>query len=138
MGKHRTYDCGPQCKVEHALGPLVGKWKGSIVFLIRDRSVRFNSLAAMLPGVSARILAKQLKEMEDDGLIVREVLSEKPMAVEYSLTKYGKELLPIISSLVEWRGKANMTVAEASVDRICGSNGYAATARPETSPSSLL
>lgn len=105
MGKHRSYDCGPQCEAEKALEPLIGKWKGSIVYLMRDRSIRFNTLLTMLPGVSTRILTKQLKEMEVDGLITRTVISSKPIAVEYALTDYGARLTPIIEELINWRNE---------------------------------
>ncbi len=119
MGRHRTYDCGPQCEVERALEPLIGKWKGSIVFLMRDRSIRFNSLLTLLPGVSTRILTKQLKEMESDGLITRTVISDKPIAVEYSLTPYGQRLTPIIEALINWRNQPNERCANFHLSNNC-------------------
>lgn len=104
MGKHKTYDCGPQCLAERAFEPLMGKWKVSIVFLIQNQPMRFNSLLSALPGVSTRILTKQLKEMEDDQILDRFIISEKPIAVEYALTEHGKDLLPIMDALITWRG----------------------------------
>lgn len=103
MGKHKIYDCGPQCKAEHAFAPIVGKWKLSIIYLIQRKPRRFNLLLSLLPGISTRILTKQLKELEEDGVVLRTIVREKPIAVEYSLTERGAELLPIIDTLIAWR-----------------------------------
>lgn len=90
------------CPVEAALDLLGGKWKGVILYRLGERTMRFNELNRALCKLSPRVLTKQLREMEDDGLVSRKVYAEVPPRVEYSLTAKGEGALPIIISLSQW------------------------------------
>ncbi len=93
------------------LGPVLrmigGKWKGWIVWELRDGPVRFGALKRTLSGVSEKILIQQLRELEDDGLVQREVFHQVPPRVEYALTELGRSLNDALTPLCEW-GKANL------------------------------
>lgn len=99
---HANYDCSPGCPVEAALEVIGGKWKGVILYHLLEETLRFNELRRLMPGVTQRMLTKQLRELEADDLIVRKVYPEVPPKVEYSMTEYGRQLAPVIYSLQEW------------------------------------
>ena len=81
---------------------LSNKWKISILLNLARGSNRFNQLQRDLYGISDKVLAATLKELEQDDLVYRVVYEEKVMKVEYNLTEKGSALLPIIQRLVEW------------------------------------
>ncbi len=84
-----------------------GKWKVLILFWLRDGGRRFSELRRLIPGVSERMLTQQLRELEKDGIVHREVYPEVPPRVEYSLTQYGQTLQPITDLMCQW-GKQHM------------------------------
>ena len=84
----------PGCPVEGALDVIGGKWKGVVMFHLLDGTKRFNELRRMMP--------RQLRELEADGLVHREVYAEVPPRVEYSLTTKGETLRNIILALKAW------------------------------------
>lgn len=90
------------CPVEAALDLLGGKWKGVILYRLGERTMRFNELNRVLCKLSPRVLTKQLRELEADGLVHRKVFAEVPPRVEYSLTTKGEAALPIVLSLSMW------------------------------------
>ncbi len=96
-----------ECGVEAALGLIDGKWKGVILYHLMGGRLRFNALARKLGAVTQRMLTKQLRELEADGLIVRTVYAEVPPRVEYSLSTKGRSLEPVICALKAW-GDANV------------------------------
>jgi DNA-binding HxlR family transcriptional regulator len=75
---------------------LSGRWKPSILWYLKEESSRFNEIKQFLNNLSQGSLTKQLRELEEDGLIQRQVFPEVPPRVEYSLTTKGKELLSIL------------------------------------------
>ena len=80
-----------------------GKWKAVILYhLTHEGTHRFSELRRKIPGVSERMLTQQLRELEDDGILHREVYPEVPPKVEYSLTDYGKSFRPITAVMCEW------------------------------------
>lgn len=81
---------------------LGGKWKGSILWHLKDGPVRFNDLARQLGGASKKMVDQRLKEMEAQGLVVREVLSTRPIAVSYAITGMGRSALGVLEQLKEW------------------------------------
>ncbi|MCB1658379.1 MAG: helix-turn-helix transcriptional regulator [Pseudomonadales bacterium] len=79
-----------------------GKWKGMILYHLVSGTRRFNELMRLMPDVTQRMLTRQLRELEDDGVIIRKVYAEVPPKVEYSLSEVGQTLLPVIQSLTQW------------------------------------
>ncbi len=92
------------------MGVLGSKWKPIIIVALARRQ-RFGQLAQRLPLISRKVLTEQLKELEEDGLIVREAFAELPPRVEYSLTAHGQALLPILDQLCAWHSTAPAAVA---------------------------
>ena len=91
------------CKVEDALGILVGKWKPIILLnLMKEGTQRFSELQRNLPGITQKMLTKQLRELEEEDIIKRVVYPQVPPKVEYSITEYGKTLEPILADMHEW------------------------------------
>ncbi|CQQ28078.1 TPA: winged helix-turn-helix transcriptional regulator [Yersinia enterocolitica] len=117
MKKLRNYDGAPGCSMEAALHILGGKWKGVILYhLFKDGTMRFSELFRTLKGVNQRLLTKQLRELEEDGLISRTVFPVVPPRVEYALTEEGKTLYELIMGLSvwgrEWLERRGMRTAE--------------------------
>lgn len=97
------------CEKELTLSIISGKWKAVILWHLGfEGPHRFGELQRLFHNLSNRILTKQLRELEQDGIIYREVYPEVPPKVEYRITEFGKTLLPIIEALFEW-GKSNMS-----------------------------
>ncbi|NWL88651.1 MULTISPECIES: winged helix-turn-helix transcriptional regulator [unclassified Paenibacillus] len=94
-----------KCSVSYTQQLIAGRWKLVIMWHLSQETRRFNELQKLLPGVSKGILTRQLREMEEDGLVHREVYKEVPPKVEYSLTKEGQEFLPILTSMGNWGAK---------------------------------
>lgn len=91
------------CRVEDALGILVGKWKPLILLILLQQGThRFGELQRKVPGITQKMLTKQLRELEAEDIITRKVYPEVPPKVEYSMTTYGKSLDPILNAMHEW------------------------------------
>jgi DNA-binding HxlR family transcriptional regulator len=90
------------CPVEATLKVLGGKWKILILFHIDGTPKRFSELKRLMPEITEKMLAQQLKELEKDQVINRKVYPQVPPKVEYSITKYGKTLQPVIGAMCEW------------------------------------
>lgn len=102
------------CPVEFTLDKIGGKWKCVILWWLRRGTKRFGELMQLMPGISQKVLTTQLRELEADGLIVRQVFQETPPRVEYSLTAYGESLRPITELMCDW-GKINAPEFQFSV-----------------------
>jgi len=87
------------CPIDTFINTVKGKRKGTIILHLFQGDKRYNELVKLLTDISERMLTKQLKELESDGLIVRTVFPEVPPRVEYSLTELGKEIHPILKSM---------------------------------------
>jgi DNA-binding HxlR family transcriptional regulator len=90
------------CAVEVTLGLIDGKWKGVILFHLQEGLLRFGELRRKMPGITQRMLTKQLRALEEDGLITRTVYPEVPPRVEYALSQTGQRLRPVIDALRAW------------------------------------
>lgn len=90
------------CAVDATLDIIGGRWKGLIVYFLLERPRRFGELKRLLPKISARILTLQLRELERDFIVHREVFKQVPPKVEYSVTKYGQTLETIIREMESW------------------------------------
>ncbi|MBW5446205.1 transcriptional regulator [Cohnella sp. CFH 77786] len=90
------------CPIEAALAVIGGKWKPHIFRHLIGRTERFGKLQSILPHVTRKVLTQQLRELEEDGIVIRTVYPQVPPKVEYSLSDYGKTLIPIMSSLSGW------------------------------------
>lgn len=91
------------CPHFHAAIELIGKrWTGAIVWALTERPQRFGELSKAVPGVSDRLLSRRLRELEDEGLVEREVEPGSPVRVTYSLTEAGVGLRPAIAELKAW------------------------------------
>ncbi|MBY6018748.1 winged helix-turn-helix transcriptional regulator [Ferrimonas balearica] len=100
--KRAISPCQEPCPIERGMRIIGGKWKGSILWHLKDEPVRFNDLARMLGGASKKMVNQRLKEMEEQGLIRREVLSERPVAVSYHITDFGRSSLAVLELLKDW------------------------------------
>ncbi|MED1875567.1 helix-turn-helix domain-containing protein [Brevibacillus borstelensis] len=106
MGDRRNrYGVSPDmqaCPVETTLDVIGGKWKGIILYQLLGGTKRFNEFRRLNPGITQFMLTLQLRELERDGIIHREVYKEVPPKVEYSLTDFGRTLEPVIMSMKAW------------------------------------
>jgi DNA-binding HxlR family transcriptional regulator len=104
------------CEKELTLGVIGGKWKMLILWhLGRQGTKRFNELKSLMPGITQRMLVKQLRELEEDRIVHREVYPVVPPKVEYSLTEHGISLLPILDMMYKW--------GENYMDNVASKNG---------------
>ena len=93
---------GGGCPVEATLKVLGGKWKVLILFHLDGKPKRFSELRRAISGITEKMLTQQLKELEKDGVVSRKVYPQVPPKVEYSITRYGKTLGPVIDSMCKW------------------------------------
>ena len=91
------------CCTSLTMGIIGGKWKTVILYYLIEKPLRYNELRKKLVGVTERTLSLQLKQLEEDGVIHREVYGEKPpLKVEYSLTDFGQTVIPLLHAIAEW------------------------------------
>ena len=91
------------CNKELTLYMIGGKWKMLILWKLgKQGTKRFGELKTLMPGVTQRMLVNQLRELEDDLLINRKVYPVVPPKVEYSLTKHGESLIPVLEAMYQW------------------------------------
>ncbi|CAH0346673.1 winged helix-turn-helix transcriptional regulator [Bacillus sp. CECT 9360] len=91
------------CEKELTLSVIGGKWKMLILWhLGKEGTKRFGELKSLMPGITQRMLVNQLRELEEDLIVQREVYPVVPPKVEYSLTDQGRTLMPILDSMYKW------------------------------------
>jgi len=103
---------GAGCSVERALNLIDGKWKIVILHKLLRGTLRFNEIRRRIPAVTQRMLTRQLRELEADGLLIRTVYAQVPPRVDYSLSARGRSLEPVILALKEW-GDRNLLPSRA-------------------------
>jgi len=106
------------CPVETGLDLISGRWKARILWKLYQGTMRYGELRRALSGITEKMLARQLRELERDQLVTRTQYPEMPPRVEYSLSEFGETMRPILEALREW-GVANNERISAIVD--CGS-----------------
>lgn len=100
--------CLEPCPIERGMRLIGGKWKASILWHLKDGPIRFNDLCRQLGGASKKMVDQRLKEMEKIGLVKREVLSTRPIAVSYEVTPFGRSALCILQDLKAWAEANNV------------------------------
>ena len=90
------------CTLKDVLDIIGGKWAMPIIYILSKGKMRFKELERTVQGINTRMLVKELKNMEANGIVTREVFATVPPTVEYSLTVKGEKLLPSIVSLHKW------------------------------------
>lgn len=92
----------PACPVETTLLLIGDKWKVLILRDLQTGTKRFGELKRSVGGISQKVLTSNLRDMEDNGLVTREVFAEVPPRVEYTLTPLGKSMSPILEAMAKW------------------------------------
>ncbi|MBI5726419.1 MAG: helix-turn-helix transcriptional regulator [Ignavibacteriales bacterium] len=100
IGK-KTYHCA----MDVTMSVIGGKWKTVVLWYLRNKPVRFGELKKMIPDITEKMLSLQLKALEEDGLIKREVFAEVPLRVEYSMTEFGNSIVPVLEAIANWGRK---------------------------------
>jgi DNA-binding HxlR family transcriptional regulator len=95
----KTYHCAMDITMDY----IGGKWKTVVLWYLRFETLRFVELKKKIPDITEKMLSIQLKALEESGLIKREVFGDKPpIRVEYSLTEFGKTLVPALNAIAKW------------------------------------
>lgn len=103
------------CPLTAALAALGGKWKLIIVYWLAQSPKHFAALRQVMPGISQKVLTQQLRELTDDGIVRRRPTGAIPAPVEYSLTDYGRSVLPLVEEVRRW-GRDHMERLTAATD----------------------
>lgn len=91
-----------RCTVAVTLEVIGGKWKSLILWHLKSKTLRFSQLQRRLDKVTQKMLTQQLRDLERDGLVHRQVYAEVPPRVEYSLTDLGRSVIPILDLMCKW------------------------------------
>lgn len=94
--------CLQPCLIERGMRLIGGKWKGSILYHLKDGPVRFNELARQIGGASKKMVDQRLKELESQKMVERKVISTRPIAVTYEITDFGRSALTVLDQLKVW------------------------------------
>lgn len=109
------------CPIELAVSVFAGRWKISIICQLLQGKKRYGELKKIITGVNHKMLAEQLRELEEAGIVKRKVYPVVPPKVEYELTELGKGLGPVIEYLREWGAHFQIDAAEDSLSSANGS-----------------
>lgn len=102
MTKNKLTFSEKNCTLKEVLDIIGGKWAMPVIYILSKGKMRFKELERSVEGINTRMLVKELKNMEANGIITREVFATVPPTVEYTLTTKGQKLLPSIVSLHRW------------------------------------
>ncbi|MFI5101948.1 MAG: winged helix-turn-helix transcriptional regulator [Terriglobales bacterium] len=107
------------CPVKLTASIIGGKWKPTLLFHLEGRTRRFCELQRLIPGLTKKMLTQHLRELERDGIVHRKVYAEVPPRVEYSLTRHGESLKPILKLMSSWgtRHRARYGVPTAPLQK---------------------
>ena len=90
------------CALDITMSFVGGKWKTVVLWYLRNEKKRFSELKAHIPDITDKMLSLQLRALEKDGIVQREIFPEVPPKVEYKLTEEGKTLIPVIEAIAKW------------------------------------
>lgn len=90
------------CAMDITMDYIGGKWKTVVLWYLKNKTLRFGELKRHIPDITEKMLSIQLKSLEEDGILKRVVYAEVPLRVEYSLTDFGKTLIPMIDAIAKW------------------------------------
>ncbi len=93
------------CPVKTTADVISGKWKPLILFCLKPGTQRYSELRRRIAGPSHKVLTQQLRQLERDGIVTRKVYPSVPPKVEYSLSRYGKTLIPVLDAMATWGQK---------------------------------
>ena len=123
-----------ECPITATIDVIGGKWKPIIIWLLMERTHRFGELHKTIPAMALKVLSRQLKELEADGIVKREVFAEVPPKVEYSITRLGRTLIDPLHALCRW---SEQHLPELQANRTRARNSAQSLARVETAPKRL-
>jgi len=109
--KHARPNPVEGCPLTAALAAIGGKWKLIIVYFLAESPKHFAALRKAMPGISQKVLTQQLRELISDGIVNREAKGAAPAPVEYSLTGYGRSVLPLVEDVRVW-GRSHLERGE--------------------------
>jgi DNA-binding HxlR family transcriptional regulator len=104
-GKEYVYNINGEifhCAMDTTMRYIGGKWKTVVLWYLKNKTYRFSELNKQIPDITEKMLSLQLKSLEQDGLVKRKVFPEVPLRVEYSLTEFGKTLIPVLNEISKW------------------------------------
>jgi DNA-binding HxlR family transcriptional regulator len=105
-----SHELGAFCPKYHHGVELIGRrWTGCILRALMSGVTRFSELCGTVPGLSDRMLAERLKELEAEGIVLRTVVPDTPVRVEYSLTEKGRDLESVITAVSSWAERWEIT-----------------------------
>lgn len=116
----KLYNCESGCPIQNTLQFISGKWKCIILYqLFKNNVMRFTEIRRSLPFTSRRMVAKQLRELEKDGIILKLKHPTKSLRTEYVLTKFGESFKNVIKSMEYWGNIHMSQVSKISGGRTC-------------------
>lgn len=98
----KKYQEATHCPITATIDVIGGKWKPIIIYVLLDGPLRFGELHKVIPGMALKVLSRQLKELEQDGIVTRKVFAEVPPRVEYALSAKGESLKDVMQLLSSW------------------------------------
>ncbi|MEM8764967.1 MAG: helix-turn-helix domain-containing protein [Bacteroidota bacterium] len=94
-----------ECPFMTTLRFMGKRWKPAVIWKINEGEIRFKLLKRVLPGISDKMLSETISELEADGILQKNIFEEVPLRVEYNLTEFGRELLPVLEAMDNWGTK---------------------------------
>lgn len=91
-----------QCPVKTTVDVIGGKWKTLILYFLKGGPVRYNALRRQLQGATQKVLTEQLRQLEQDGIVRRNLTAGRTPSAEYSLADYGRTLIPVLEAMADW------------------------------------
>ena len=103
------------CSFAFALDMVSGKWKGLILWYLRDETLRYGEIRKKLDGITQKMLTQTLRDLEKHQLVTRKVYAVVPPKVEYTISEHGKKLIPIFAQMLEWGDDVGSQLGEVLV-----------------------